>query len=319
MRLETVFFNEPSSTDIYYYQAFGLTIKSTLPCPELLPQPGKPEVYIRYGAVPDSLDNVYAQTNWYQQNSEAILLKIDPIANYLILQGKQIIIDKLHGSHDDEVRLFLFGSAFGALLHQRGLLPVHGSAIEVCDGAMLFIGPSGCGKSTLAGALHQRGYRIIADDVCVVSTANSTPPLVYPGFPRLKLWPDALEKLGKNAQSLGKITPTMDKRDLPLQTGFCADYRPIHRIYELTAAESQEFGLRRLRGVEKLTTIIGHTYRSEFLAGGERKKGHFLQCVETVLNVEVNRVTRPLQPFQLAGLIDILEEDWKRQVGTENT
>jgi hypothetical protein len=301
---------EACPSDMYYYQAFGLTIESTIPCPELLSQPGEPEVFIHYGAVPDALDEVQAQTGWYQQNSEAVLLKIDSIANYLILKGNKIIIDKAMGSHDDEVRLFLFGSAFGALLHQRGLLPVHGSAVEVNGGAMVFVGLRGFGKSSLAGAFQQRGYRIIADDVCVLSPAKEAAPSVYSGFPRLKLWPDTLEKLGKNPQGLRKIIPAVDKRHLPLGKDFCARSRPLRRIYELTVTDAKEFNLTPLQGLDKLAIIIGHTYRPEFLSGANKKKLHFMQCAAIIHQVEVSRVTRPRQPFRLGDLADLVEHDW---------
>lgn len=298
----------------YYYQAFGLTIESTIPCPELVPQEGAPDVSIRYGSVPEALDDVNEAKGWYQQNPEAVLLKIDSIANYLIFQGKKIIIDRVAGSHDDEVRLFLFGSAFGALLHQRGLLPLHGSAIEVHGRAVLFVGPSGNGKSALAGAFHQRGYRIIADDVCVVSTANADLSSVYPGFPRLKLWSDTLEKLGKNPQGLPKVSPTLDKRYFALDSGFCGNPRPLHRIYELATTDTQEFELIHLQGVEKLSIAIEHTYRPEFLTGADRKKQHFVQCAAAIRHASVSRVTRPRQSFRLGDLVDILEQDWAREV-----
>jgi hypothetical protein len=310
MRSEMLSFREDAGVEVYHYHAFGLNIASTIPCPELLPQPGDADVCIHYGSVPEVLNDALEATRWYQQNSEAVLLKIDAIARYMILQGEKIIIERAPGSHHDEVRLFLIGSAFGALMHQRGLLPIHGSAIEVNGGAVLFVGPSGHGKSSLAGAFHLRGYRLMADDVCVVSTTNGGLPLVYPGFPRLKLWSDTLEKLGKNPQGLHKITPVEDKRHLPLDTGFCSDPRPLRRIYELTTTDTQEFELIHLQGIDKLVTIMEHTYRPEFLGGAERKKLHFLQCAGAVRQAAVSRVTRPRFPFLLDDLLDLVEQDW---------
>jgi hypothetical protein len=312
MRLGIVSHAEDAGVECYRYHAFGLNIASTIPCPELLLQAGDADVCIHLGAVPETLNDAIEATDWYQQNSDAVLLKINNIANYLIIQGKQIIIDRAPGSHDDEVRLFLFGSAFGALLHQRGLLPVHGSAIEVNGGAVLFVGPSGHGKSTLAGAFHLRGYRLIADDVCVVSTANSDLLWVYPGFPRLKLWSDTLENLGKNPEELRRVIPKLDKRHLPLATGFCAHPRPLKRVYELAITETQEFDLIPLQGLEKLKPLMEHTYRPEFLAGVDRKKLHFRQCAATARQVAVNRVTRPRWPFRLSDLMELVEQDWER-------
>ena len=92
---------------------------------------------------------------------------------------------------------FCWVSPFAALLLQRGLLPLHGCAIEVDGGAAVFVGRSGCGKSTLAGALRQRGYRVLADDICVISFSAAGEPMVLAAFPQLKLWADALKNLGE--------------------------------------------------------------------------------------------------------------------------
>ncbi len=149
-----------NSTPVYYYQAFGLIIASPFICPELLPAAGAAEVTIRYGAVPDDLESIYQQGVCYQVNPESFLLKLKGIAKYLVAAGEQIIIDRAPGVKDNEVRLFLLSAVFAALLLQRGLLPLHGCAIEADGGAAVFVGRSGCGKSTLAGALRQRGYRV---------------------------------------------------------------------------------------------------------------------------------------------------------------
>lgn len=94
------------------------------------------------------------------------------------------------------MRLFLLGSAFGALLHQRGLLPLHANAVEIDGRAFAFMGPSGAGKSTLAAWFHRQGDSVIADDVCVVGFGGDGRSFAAPGLPRLRLWAEALELMG---------------------------------------------------------------------------------------------------------------------------
>ena len=150
-----------------YYTAYGLQIESQLALPELLPSTVRTtDVAIRYGAVPSSLDNPTGQGIVYQAKPGQLLLTLDGIANYLVSDGTEITIARAPGSRDDDVRLFLLGSAFGALLHQRSVLPLHGSAVATPHGAAVFVGHSGYGKSTLAAALGlSRGVR--ADDARV--------------------------------------------------------------------------------------------------------------------------------------------------------
>ena len=298
------------SSMVYYYKAFGLTIESPLACPELLPATGAPDVVIRYGAVPDSLESVQQKGGYYQVNSGAFLLKAKAVAKFLVTGGEQIIIERAPGAQDNEVRLFLLGSAFGALLQQRGLLPLHGCAIQVDGEAAVFVGPSGCGKSTLAGALHQRGYRVLADDVSVISFSAAGAPLVLSAYPQLKLWVDTLKVLEKNSEELRRIRSGLDKFGLPLGEGFSNDSPPLKKVYELTVSDSQDLGLTSLQGMDRLSVLVRHTYRLQFLAGTSGKKNHLEQCAQAVRYCQVSRLVRPRSPVRLEELADLVEKDW---------
>src|SRR6185436_17962029 len=67
------------------------------------------------------------------------------------------------------VGFHLVRSVTGAVLQQRGLLPLHASALLLGAGAIALLGPSRAGKSTLAAALARRGHPVLADDVVPVS------------------------------------------------------------------------------------------------------------------------------------------------------
>ena len=138
---------------------------------------------IAFGTLPDSLPNVKGKGVCFQATNGKLLLVVPDIAKYLISHGDTVIIDHHPDADDDELRLFLLGSAIGALLHQRDFLVLHANAIVVDGGAVLFMGKSGVGKSTLAAAFNQLGYPIAADDICAID-AGKEQPLLYPGFPR---------------------------------------------------------------------------------------------------------------------------------------
>jgi hypothetical protein len=195
-------------------------------------------------------------------------------------------------------------------LFQRGLLPLHGSAIEVHGSCVVILADCGQGKSTLAGVFRNRGYRILADDVCVVSLTEDGLPLVLPGYPQLKLGMEAAKKLGKDPESLRRIHPRVEKVSLLLQEEFCRDPLPLRHLYVLETSAHGDFNLEPLKGVEKLTAIMNHTYRLFFLKGLGVKASHFKQCVAVAKQTPLTRVTRPAEAFLLDELAQLLEENF---------
>lgn len=162
---------------LFEYHAFGLDIRSEIQLPELsvsFASPGQSVgvIDVRYGHVPENLENPKASGVLFQAADGVFLLKMDSIARYMASNGKEIIVEPLPGSGEKDIRLFLLGSVFGALLHQRGALALHSSGIVTSHGdekkAVLFAGNSGIGKSTLAAALQQRGYPLLGDDKIAV-------------------------------------------------------------------------------------------------------------------------------------------------------
>jgi hypothetical protein len=293
------------------YQAFGLKIASCLPLPAFLECEGERcDVTVRYGAVPEELPGAAWKGVRFQAAPGRLLLIVDDVARYLVRDGREILIDRAPGASDDDVRLFLQGSAFGALLQQRGLLALHASAVAVGEGAVAFMGPSGIGKSTLATAFHQRGYTVLTDDVCVVDFDAGGAPVVVPGYPQLKLWVDALEKLDLDPASLPRIRPALEKRALLVREAFRTAPRPLRRLYMLDRSNEPEIHLKPLQGPDKFLAIQAYTYRVQFLEALARKVDHFRQAGALAAACSVVRVSRPAKPYLLDELVARLEDDF---------
>ena len=174
----------------FFHRAFGLTIRSCLPLPELLtaPEVAEPDVAIAYGSVPQELPGAIARGVRFQVTADRLLLQVDGVARYLVSEGRAITIDRDPAADDDDIRVFLLASVFGALMHQRGDLVLHGSAIEWKGQCVVFMGVSGVGKSTLASAFRKKGHAILTDDLCVVRPGTDRVMYAHPGFPQTKLW-----------------------------------------------------------------------------------------------------------------------------------
>lgn len=297
---------------VHFHHAFGLVIRSCLPLPELLPAESgvAPEVEIVYGEVPAELPGALARGVRYQSAPGALRLQVDGVATYLVRDGRRITIARDPAADDDDVRVFLLASVFGALLHQRDDLVLHGSAI-VADGAAVgFLGFSGVGKSTLAAAFRQRNHPVLTDDLCVVRPGPDGRMLAHPGFPQTKLWLDSLKQLDVSAEGLRRIRNKLEKRAVPLGGDFETGPRPLKKLYLLRPSPKDELKLVPVQGPQKFSILKNHTYRFGFLAGIDGKAGHFQLALRLAQQVPVTVVHRPREPFRLKELVELLAADF---------
>lgn len=291
------------------YQIFGLNIASALPLPSLaVPHPGPvvADVVIAYGEAPNALTDPLIKGIRYQAAPGEFLLRVDNVARFYVQDGNRITIMPENGASEDDILIFLMGSAFGALLHQRNILVLHGSAIAVNGQSVAFCGPSGIGKSTIAAGFHQRGYPFLADDLCAVTMCNGH-PAVIPGFPRLKLWADTLKKLDTSKDQLKSVRWGVDLEKYFLPVDFALHTpAPLQAVFILKSTNLNKLEFTPLLGAEKIDPLIENTYRMRFLHGLGGKKDHFKQCAAVAAKAEVCRVVRPDKGFLLDELMDLV-------------
>jgi hypothetical protein len=266
------------------YGVFGLRLQSEIALPELFaaPDAGEADVVIRFGRV----EGEHALT------PEAIRLVIPKVASYLITGGREIVIDPVPGCSERNIRLFLLGSALGGILHQRGLLPLHANAIEIDGRAVAFMGHSGAGKSTMAAWFLDRGSRVLADDVCVVTMDESGRPFAHRGIPRLRLWREAIEVSGRAVEDYELSFDDMDKYNVPTPRPDDAGPLPLDHVYLLRKAEGGASGIRRLEGVEAVDALVANTYRGGYVGRIGATRQHLTACLELVRKVPVFAATR---------------------------
>jgi hypothetical protein len=295
------------------FQAFGLIIHSEIPLPGLFPYTGEEEsdVYIVMGSVPLQLENPSLTGVLYQVKENQFLLRIEGVASYLVEGGQSITIQPASGSEEKEIRIFLFTSVLGALLHQRGEFPLHASAVVKDGHAFAFCGPSGVGKSTLAAALQRRGYHLIADDITVVRLNPQKQPIAVPGFPHLKLWKDALNHLGIDRVERHLLRQNMEKYALHPQNTY-TEVVPLKTIYCLGVENNQyQESLEPIKGHSKVGFLTSNTYRGRFLKGMEIGNRHFLQVNAIARSVRMVSLQRTKNLDRIENLLDLLEKDFQ--------
>jgi hypothetical protein len=293
-----------------HYMAYGLAILSSIPLPELSMLDGTESAQVRIcaGPVAPRLEGRTGGGALYEVAPDKFLLCLDGVARYLVSGGAVITIDRAPGGDEDAVRLFLLGSVFGALLHQRGLVPLHASAIETPKGAVLFAGGSGSGKSAVAAAFHTRGYRVIADEICAINGGFPTAEVV-PAIPRLLLWPDIIEQVGSPA--VCPVRVNLKKYHMPLETGFATHPSPIHALYILKGTNARECEISRAAGIEKFQELVDLTFRRQFLSGMCPEIAYFNRVAGLAREVSISRFWRPSSQT-LPETADLLERDFSR-------
>ncbi|MDR1154448.1 MAG: hypothetical protein LBL04_07030 [Bacteroidales bacterium] len=291
---------------IFFYHAFGLVIESQAECPELLPAAGQPtpDVRVRFDAAPSHLEHGVTLGDRIEGCSGQILLKIDSVASYRIHDGQEIVVDVLKDASPEDVRIYLLGSAMGAVLHQRGLLPFHGSTICTDGQAITFSGPSGIGKSTLAAALVDRGYRMLADDVSTISFTGQGVPMVHPGMPQLKLRDDSGQQLGRDPSHARPLGNHAGKYGFPEHAAFITEARPSKTIYILGKHSEDGFKEIPLKGVDKFHALRIHTYRPSFVKAMGMELTHFDLLRKLAGHIDVRVLLRPADGFRIDELAD---------------
>ena len=292
----------------FSYQSFGFRISSDFECPELLPQGGEADVRFKFGSVPSLLPESQPIGVSCAAASGKCLIDIPNIARYLVRDGLEISVQTAESADISAIRLFLLGTAMGALLHQRRLLPLHGSAISTSRGAVAFIGASGTGKSTVAGAFALRGYEILGDDICAVDTGGSVS--VVRGSPYLMLWKDALDQLGLLTRDYRRVREGLEKYFLPVPSATTLKPIPLHAIYVLEPQSTSDFTLSPIRGLGRLQVLAHNTFRQQFVEPMGLSPSHSDLVMGTARAGRIVRVQFPRRGTGIGNLADLLERDF---------
>ncbi len=277
----------------YRYYGFGLDFQSAIPIPEMREgTAGHCEpVVIRLAnaACPEGLTHIAPGV---AAGPHGFWMEVPGIARLYVSGGSMISIDPAPDATMNDIRAYLLGSAMGALLHQRGLLPLHASAVEIDGAAAAFCGASGAGKSSLALHLIKRGHRLLCDDICAIDTASGAPRL-WPGLVNLKLWRESLEAAGEEHHALQPVLPALDKYKLPI-TGI-VEYRSyaLGHIFLLSVSELRGPAATALRGAERLSALVANTFRGQLVRPMGQNRRHFNQCIATSATVKINLLSRP--------------------------
>ena len=202
------------------------------------------DVTIRRGVVPDALPDAESEGVAYQSAPGRMLIA-PPCGVRFLVEGGTTIRYASGGATDADVRLFLLGSAWAALALQRGLLPMHMSAVGSVGGDIhAFTGPPGAGKSTPG-----RGTRQPRLSVLRRRRADSGPRGIRPGSALLR--PPGLQAVARRAGADRSRAPGAGARGRGVRQGLCGTAAAVaapRRSAQDPARAGRSEGRRRRRG-----------------------------------------------------------------------
>ena len=216
---------------------------------------------------------------------------------------------------NEDVATYLLGPVMGFVLRRRSVMALHASAVAVEGRAVVLCGESQAGKSTTAAALALRGIPVLCEDITpLIEEAGRFQ--VEPGYPRVCLWPDAVEKLFGARDALPRLTPSWEKFFLPLDgrnAKFDERRRVVRAVYFLAprVAEADAPRIEEVGAREALLQLVQNTYMNWLLDRNQRA-AEFDAVSRLVTQVPMRRIVPHADPGRIGELCDLILADARR-------
>lgn len=257
------------------------------------------DVTIARGTVPDRLKgDVNVLDESCEVNTDQIILRFADGLRILVEGGSRITYETKASEAERHIQLFLLGSAWGALAYQRGLLPIHASAVIDNGVVSAFTGHSGAGKSTLVAGLAGRGRMLFADDVLMIDPKSlHSGAVCYAGQKDLKLWSKAFDLVPANRKSNVSETLNLDKFYAAVDNQSDATVGRLQRLFVLVERQPGTkrplFEIETLSGAESILELKSSIYRPQFAEAIVGRKILYSWLAGLVRHVTVAAYYRP--------------------------
>ena len=208
------------------------------------------------------LSSGYADAFW-QMNQDEFAMQVEGVGQFYARDGREVEYAPAPGASQASLELYLNGSVYGAILHQRKILPLHGSSFIVDGKGILVCGEAGAGKSSVTASFVLDGAIFLTDDVTPVVMREDV-PCILALSDRIKLWKDTLEQLKLPAEGLSRIDSSTEKYYFPMANGI-EDSFSLDTVFMLSISEDPGIEFSEVNGAEKFLALRNEIYRWEDL------------------------------------------------------
>ena len=323
---------------IYPYRAYGLTISCDAPVSALRPEPTHLERY-------DIVVSLGTRTDWVRgarllpsrlehprpgeverDNSPFTLTSYGAGQFFELAYGNEALFfvdgaaQRVWGTclrpfTNEDLATYLLGPVMGFVLRRRNVLALHASAISIAGHAVALCGESQSGKSTTAAALALRRIPVLCEDITPLVQTHGRFQ-VEPAYPRVCLWPDAVEKLFGRQDALPRLTPSWDKYFLPLDgdnARFEEQRQVLGAVYLFAprVAEAEAPWIETMSAREALLGLVQNTYMNWLLEHRQRA-AEFDALSKLVKQVPIRRIIPHVDPGRIGALCELIVADVER-------
>jgi hypothetical protein len=299
---------------LFSYLVSGLHVASDIALPGLIPLAsglGTSDIAIRAGAVPTELDGASSSGPSWQMAGDRFLITVPDVIRMLLIGGAEMLYEPEGSTSAEEAAIFLSGTGFGILLHQRGRVVLHASAVRVQDSAVLFCGPSGAGKSTLAAALVDGGYDLVTDDFCGVSIGTDGVPWIEPDGRQLKLWQNSIDRLSLAERRAAPVRPELEKYYVEPRAATAAAL-PLAAVYVLQEARPPNApGIVQPNIIDGALMVRNNAYRPSMVRRMAQADLYFQAAAAIAGRAGVFTLNREMNFKRFPEVIGWLETHWR--------
>jgi hypothetical protein len=193
---------------------------------------------------------------------------------------------------ESDLDSYFVGPALGCMLRLRGTICLHASAVNVGEKAVVFLAKKRGGKSTTAAGFHRLGYRVLSDDIAVI-TPREDGFFIQSGYSKIRLRADPAGLFKAQVEQMPIVYRNRDSRYLSLEKGndFSSDALPLAAIYllgEINAGDTTPF-VEPIAPAEKIVRLTENTFGS-YVVNQELRRKEFVLLAALAKKVPFRRL-----------------------------
>jgi hypothetical protein len=231
--------------------------------------------------------------------------------------ARRIYARTLDETNREALLAYLLVDALSYSMVRLGWEPLHATAVLTDRGAVAFVGESGFGKSTLGALFVRNGFRLVTDDMLVLTPVPDG-YRAHAGPPRLKLYRGIANRIFGGSDRGVPMNAVTEKMIIPLdQAQTVRDSTSLRAVYLIRKPDGRHPArspfIRRLSPARAFPRILAAT-AGHYPFERERLTRQFEFVTQLVARIPIKTLSYPRDEHNMDRLQDAVLADLNRPV-----